>query len=72
MGSKPKSSKPNPRPLTDPKPPRVSVGGQSPAMLGNTLWSAKDEVSQDELGLQSAKLPGTHVAEVALKLFKNA
>jgi multimeric flavodoxin WrbA len=50
----------------------VPVGGKSPAMLGGTLWSAKDEVSQDELGLQSAKLLGTHVAEVALKLFKNA
>jgi multimeric flavodoxin WrbA len=50
----------------------VPVGGKSPAMLGGTLWSAKDEVSQDELGLQSAKLLGTHVAEVALKLFKHA
>jgi multimeric flavodoxin WrbA len=50
----------------------VPVGGKSPAMLGGTLWSAKDEVSQDELGLQSAKLLGTHVAEVALKFFKHA
>ncbi|MEI2722213.1 MAG: flavodoxin family protein [Verrucomicrobiota bacterium] len=50
----------------------VPVGGKSPAMLGGALWSTKDEVSQDELGLQSAKLLGTHVAEVALKLFKNA
>jgi len=50
----------------------MPVGGKSPAMLGGTLWSAKDEVSQDEPGLQSAKLLGTHVAEVALKLFKNA
>lgn len=50
----------------------IPVGGKSPAMLGGTLWSAKDEVSQDELGLQSAKLLGTHVAEVALKLLKSA
>lgn len=41
-------------------------------MLGDTLWCAKDEVSQDELGLQSVKLLGTHVAEMASKLFKNA
>lgn len=46
----------------------VPVGGNSPAMLGGTLWSVKDEVGQDEAGLQSAKLLGTHVAEVALKL----
>lgn len=50
----------------------IPVGGKSPAMLGGTLWSAKDEVSQDELGLHSAKLLGTHVAEVAVKLFKPA
>jgi multimeric flavodoxin WrbA len=49
----------------------VPVGGKSPAMLGGTLWSTKDDVSQDESGLQSAKLLGAHVAEVALKLFKN-
>ena len=48
----------------------LAVGGKSPAMLGGTLWSAKDEVSQDEPGLQSAKLLGSHVAEVALRLFK--
>ena len=47
------------------------VGGKSPAMLGGTLWSTKDDVSQDEPGLQSAKLLGTHVAEVALKLSEN-
>ena len=49
----------------------IPVGGKSPAMLGGTLWSAKDEVSQDDLGLQSAKLLGTHMAEVALRLFMN-
>lgn len=46
----------------------VPVGGKSPAMLGGTLWSTKDDVSQDEPGLQSAKLLGQHVAEVALRL----
>ncbi len=50
----------------------VSVGGNSPAMLGGTLWSTKDEVSQDEIGLQSAKLLGRHLAEVALKLASRA
>jgi len=49
----------------------LPVGGKSPAMLGGTLWNTKDDVSQDESGLQSARLLGTHVAEVALKLFKN-
>ena len=46
----------------------VPVGGKSPAMLGGTLWNTKDDVSQDETGLQSAKLLGTHVAELALRL----
>ncbi|MCX6874614.1 MAG: flavodoxin family protein [Verrucomicrobia bacterium] len=46
----------------------LPVGGKSPAMLGGTLWNTKDDVSQDETGIQSAKLLGTHVAEVALKL----
>jgi len=50
----------------------MPVGGKSPAMRGGTLWSTKAEISRDELGLQSAKLLGTHVAEVALKLFKIA
>jgi multimeric flavodoxin WrbA len=49
----------------------VPVGGKSPAMLGGTLWSVKDEVGQDESGLKSAALLGTHVGEVALKLFKS-
>lgn len=46
----------------------IPVGGSAPAMLGGTLVSAKDDVSQDETGLQSARLLGAHVAEVALKL----
>jgi multimeric flavodoxin WrbA len=48
----------------------VPVGGNSPAMLGGTLWSVKDDVGQDEAGLKSAALLGAHVGEVALKLFK--
>ncbi len=46
----------------------VPVGGKSPAMLGGILWNTKDDVSKDEPGLQSARLLGAHLAEVALKL----
>jgi multimeric flavodoxin WrbA len=46
----------------------VPVGGNSPAMLGGTLWSQQDSVAQDETGLKSAALLGAHVAEVALQL----
>lgn len=46
----------------------IPVGGHAPAMLGGALVSARDDVSQDETGLQSARLLGAHVAEVALKL----
>jgi multimeric flavodoxin WrbA len=46
----------------------VPVGGNSPAMLGGTLWNAQDSVAQDEAGLKSAALLGAHVAELALKL----
>jgi len=49
----------------------LPVGGKSPAMLGGTLVNAKDDVSQDDTGMQSARLLGTHVAEVALKLAKH-
>jgi len=49
----------------------VPVGGKSPAMLGGTLWNSKDDVNQDEIGMQSVKLLGTHVAELALKLAGN-
>ena len=37
-------------------------------MLGGTLWNTQDDVARDETGLQSARLLGTHVAEMALKL----
>lgn len=50
----------------------LPVGGKSPAMLGGTLWNAKDDVSQDETGMQSAQLLGTHLAEVALKMGGNS
>lgn len=46
----------------------IPVGGNAPAMLGGALVSARDDVSQDETGLQSARLLGAHVAEVALRL----
>lgn len=46
----------------------MPVGGNSPAVLGGTLWSAQDSVAQDEVGLKSAALLGARVAEVALKL----
>lgn len=49
----------------------VPVGGKSPAMLGGTLWNTKDDVTQDETGMLSARLLGTHVAELALKLAGN-
>ena len=50
----------------------VAAGGKSPAMLGGTLWNEKEDVTQDEIGLQSAKLLGAHVAELALRLEKKA
>ena len=46
----------------------VPVGGNSPAMLGGTLWNAQDSVAQDETGLKSAALLGAHVGEMALRL----
>lgn len=47
----------------------IPVGGNPPAMLGGTLWNAAgDDLARDDLGLQSARLLGRHVAEVALKL----
>ena len=49
----------------------VPVGGKAPAMLGGTLWNDKDDVTQDEPGMQSAKLLGVHLAELALKLARN-
>ena len=49
----------------------LPVGGKSPAMLGGTLWNTKDDVSQDETGMQSAQLLGAHLAGVALQMGGN-
>lgn len=45
----------------------VPVGGDSPAFQGGTLVSAKDSVSEDETGLQTAQLVGKRVGELVLK-----
>jgi len=46
----------------------VAVGGSAPAFQGATVVSTKDEISGDELGLDTARKVGAHVAEVALRL----
>jgi multimeric flavodoxin WrbA len=46
----------------------IAVGGNAPAFQGATLFSTKDHISADELGLDTAKKLGLHVAEAALKL----
>lgn len=46
----------------------VPVGGNPPAFQGATIVSAKDDISTDELGLDTAKKLGARVAEVALRL----
>ena len=46
----------------------IAVGGNAPAFQGATVLSAKDDISADELGLDTAKKLGAHVAEVALRL----
>lgn len=49
----------------------IPAGGNPPAMLGGTLWnSGGDDLGRDETGLQSARLVGQHVAELALKLIR--
>lgn len=45
----------------------IAVGGNAPAFQGATLLSVKDEIAQDELGLDTAKKLGLHVAEVAMR-----
>ncbi|MCC7375792.1 MAG: flavodoxin family protein [Verrucomicrobiales bacterium] len=47
------------------------VGGQPPAMLGGTLWnngSETEDLSNDKIGLDSARLLGRHVGQWALRL----
>ena len=46
----------------------IAVGGNAPAFQGATVVSAKDDISADDLGLDTAKKLGAHVAEVALRL----
>lgn len=46
----------------------IPVGGNAPAFQGATVLSTKDEISADELGLDTAKKLGARVAEVALAL----
>jgi len=42
----------------------------APAFQGATVLSTKDDISADELGLDTAEKVGVHVAEVALKMGK--
>lgn len=45
------------------------VGGKPPAHQGATLWNShKDDIMQDEIGIQSAKNLGARVAQAALKM----
>jgi len=47
----------------------MAVGGKPPAHQGATLWNAySDDITKDELGINSAKQLGIRVAEAALKL----
>jgi len=50
----------------------IPVGGKAPAFQGATVLSTKDDISGDELGLETAKKVGLHVAEVALRLAPKA
>lgn len=45
----------------------LAVGGRSPAYQGATLWNNHDDdITKDELGMESAKKLGIRVAEAAL------
>jgi multimeric flavodoxin WrbA len=46
----------------------IAVGGQAPAFQGATVLSTKDDISADELGLDTARKLGVRVAQVALAL----
>jgi multimeric flavodoxin WrbA len=47
----------------------IPVGGNAPALLGGTVWNkAGDDVANDPDGLATARLLGTRVATMALKL----
>jgi len=44
------------------------VGGNAPAFLGGTLVATKDDISADDVGLDSARKTGARVAQVVLSL----
>lgn len=46
----------------------IPVGGNTPAFQGATVVSTKDDISGDELGMDTAKKLGARVAQIALKL----
>lgn len=46
----------------------VPVGGNPPAFQGATVLSTKDDISADQLGLDTAKKLGARVAEIAVAL----
>jgi len=50
----------------------IAVGGNPPAFQGATVLSAKDDISADELGLDTARKLGAHVADMALRLAPKA
>jgi len=50
----------------------IAVGGNAPAFQGATVLSTKDEISADELGLNTARKLGAHVGEMALRLLPTA
>ncbi|MCX6902972.1 MAG: hypothetical protein NTW03_05750, partial [Verrucomicrobia bacterium] len=50
----------------------VAVGGNAPAFQGATVLSTKDEISADELGLDTARKLGAHVGEMALRMAPKA
>lgn len=45
----------------------VAVGGQAPAFQGATVQSTKDDVAADQLGMDTARKLGAHVASLALR-----
>lgn len=46
----------------------IAVGGNAPAFQGATVLSTKDDISADELGLDTARKLGAHVGEMALRM----
>ncbi|MGB9602919.1 MAG: flavodoxin family protein [Limisphaerales bacterium] len=49
----------------------IPVGGNAPAFQGATLVSTKDDISGDELGIDTAKKLGIHLAQIAIKLARD-